>query len=138
MMRLYLDEIIRLGHMQMQLINRSIVVIKAKQPFLQWLNRNPLSIPLSLAEVNQDCPAVLVPDFDTPAELLAYLTPLKEKWFEMELATWNADRLTWPTKRTIELFDKWFELEIHSMVWDTDPTPIQPESSPWLVELPPH
>jgi hypothetical protein len=122
----------------MQLIKRSLVLIKAKQPFINWVNRKPFSIPLTPADVNQDCLAVLVPDFDTPAELLAYLAPLKEQWFEMELATWNADRLTWPTSRTAELFDGWFELEIHSMVWDTDPTPIQVESSPWLAELPPH
>jgi hypothetical protein len=71
-----------------------------------------------LEEVNQDCTAILVPDFNSPGELMAYIEPLKSHWFENELATWNSNQAAWPRNRTSKLFDQWFEVEIHSMVWD--------------------
>jgi hypothetical protein len=107
----------------MQLIKRSLVLIKAKQPFINWVNRKPFSIPLTPADVNQDCLTILVPDFNTSAELMAYIAPFKEIWFEIELATWNQDEQSWPNPRTSALFDEWFDLEIHSMVWDSAEVP---------------
>jgi hypothetical protein len=102
----------------MKIINGGLILIKAKQPFLDWLNGAPLSTPLTLAEVNQDCTAILVPDFNSTGELMAYIEPLKSHWFENELATWNSNQAAWPRNRTSKLFDQWFEVEIHSMVWD--------------------
>jgi hypothetical protein len=49
---------------------------------------------------------------------MAYIEPLKSHWFENELATWNSNQAAWPRNRTSKLFDQWFEVEIHSMVWD--------------------
>jgi tetratricopeptide (TPR) repeat protein len=42
----------------------------------------------------------------------------------MELEAWNLDPATWPEKRTNKVFDAWFELEVHSMVWDSVDAPI--------------
>lgn len=106
----------------MHSINRNVVVIKAQQPFLEWINQQPdldLSSPVSLEELHQDCTALLVPDLFGPDEVLDYLTSFKLELFEMELESWHRDPETWPQNRTPQMFDTWFALEIHSMVWDT-------------------
>ena len=109
----------------MELINRGVVVIKPKPPFQEWVNSDPtVSSPVSMENLQQDCTAILVPDFFGPQDALDYLEPLKPALFEMELEGWNLDRGTWPSKRTNEVFDAWFELEVHSMVWDSVDAPI--------------
>jgi hypothetical protein len=43
----------------MELINRSAVIIKPKQPFLEWVNSDPaLSPPVSMEYRRQDCTAI--------------------------------------------------------------------------------
>ena len=118
----------------MRIINRSIVLIKAKHPFLDWLNKTPYSIPVTLREVNQDCTAILIPDFESVAELLIYIEQNKPNWFALVLATWKPDQTTWPQQRTPQLFDFWFDLEIHSTVWDdSTSTPSAIEASSYLL-----
>lgn len=109
----------------MRLINRGVVVIKARQPFVDWINQTtPDEPPVTLAEANQECLSILTPDLDDESKMHAYLKRLKSQLFEMELSGWNTNPQTWPVKRTARLFDTWFELEIHSMVWDTAGTAI--------------
>lgn len=118
----------------MHSINRNVVVIKAQQPFLDWINRHPdldLSSPVSIEELQQDCTALLVPDLFGPDEVLDYLLPHKPRLFEMELDSWHRDPTTWPQNRTPQIFDDWFTLEIHSMVWDTvNETIVKDEDGP--------
>lgn len=113
----------------MRLINRGVVIIKARQPFVDWVNSTtPDEPPVTLAEVNQECTAILVPDLDNEIETNDYLESLKPALFERELAGWYTDEQTWPAERSASLFDAWFELEIHSMVWDTAGTDIDFEA----------
>lgn len=41
------------------------------------------------------------------------------KIFEMELSGWSIDENLWPKKRTFKIFREWFEIELHSMVFDS-------------------
>jgi hypothetical protein len=50
--------------------------------------------------------------------VLEYLEPIKLLLFEVELEDWHRDPLDWPQERTAEIFDDWFDIEVHSMVWD--------------------
>jgi len=85
-------------------INRDIVVIKPKKPFLDWINRDPtLSSPVTIEYLQQDCTAILVPELDSLEDASDYINPLKPKLFEMELEAWNLDPATWPKERTIEI-----------------------------------
>ena len=109
----------------MNLINRNVVVIKPKEPFLDWANRNPdFSPPMTMEEAQQDCTVLLVPDLGSPEAALDYVASLKPGLLEMELEDWNRDPTTWPAERTRAQFDAWFTLEVHSMVWDTVTDPI--------------
>jgi len=110
------------------LVNRGVVVIKPREPFLDWVNRNPdFSPPVTMEEVQQDCTVLLVPDLGSPEAVLDYVAPLKPGLLEMELEDWNRDSTAWPAERTSAQFDAWFTLEVHSMVWDTLAAPIVKE-----------
>lgn len=112
----------------MNLINRDVVIIKPKEPFLEWINRSvDLSRPIYMKELEQDCTAILVPDLYSMEDALDYLEPLKPALFEMELEGWHRDPATWPQDRTPKLFDVWFDLEVHSMVWDAVADPVLKE-----------
>jgi hypothetical protein len=84
----------------MRLINRGVVVIRARQPFVDWINQTtPDEPPVTLAEVNRECLAILTPDLDNEIKTHAYLKRLKPQLFEMELSGWNTEEQTWPEKR---------------------------------------
>ena len=125
----------------MELINRGTVIIKPKQPFLEWLKRDPtLPSLVTLEYLRADCLTLLVPDLDSPEAVLDYLKSFKPLLFEMELAGWNRDPTTWPEKRTAQVFDAWFEIKVHCMVYDLVDALIQKEdeegmdlSGTWFV-----
>jgi hypothetical protein len=103
-----------------RMINRTVVVIKPKQPMLDWINQNDEGgMVLTLEDIQRDSTALLTPDMGSDEEVHAYLHDLKPLLFEKELMGWYLHQEGWPEPRTAELFDEWFDLEIHSMVWDT-------------------
>lgn len=111
----------------MQTINRFAVIVRPLQPYADWANSAPVrgtDDMVSLEELQDDALVVLTPEKDTLEEALAWLKKYKPQIFEEELESWCTDRATWPEKRTARLFDQWFELEMHSMVYDAVDEPI--------------
>jgi hypothetical protein len=113
----------------MKLINRGIIIVKPNHRFLDWLNRLPDretgSPDYTMDDIRQDCTAFLLPDVVSEGSLDFILEPIKANLFEMELADWCTDPSTWPVDRSPEAFDRWFDIEFHSMVWDLLELPIQ-------------
>lgn len=103
----------------MYFVDRSLAVIKPKQPFLDWLNSVPGSeVSLSLEDLRQDCTSLLIPECEEQEDGIAYIDELAERLFEMELAAWYEDTTLWPQKRSLKLFWEWFDVEIHCVVFD--------------------
>jgi len=113
----------------MKLINRGILVVKPNRLFLEWLNqlpdRNTDHPPYSLDELSQDCTAFMLPDVVSEGSVDFIIEPIKTNLFEMELADWCTNPDWWPQDRSSDNFDRWFDLEYHSMVWDLLELPIQ-------------
>ncbi|MDK2123328.1 hypothetical protein [Parachitinimonas caeni] len=110
----------------MYFVDRSIAVIKPKQPFLDWLNGVPENdIKLSLADIRNDCTVLMIPEVNEQEDGISYIDDIADKLFEMELASWYEDESVWPQKRTLKLFWEWFDVEIHSMLVDTLDSEIQ-------------
>ncbi len=60
----------------MYAINRSIAIIRQKQPFVDWANQLPdAEINSSLDDFKTDCLAVLIPDYDTDEEAISMRLP---------------------------------------------------------------
>ena len=112
----------------MYLINRSLAIIIPKQPFVDWANQLPDGdLKVSLKDVQEECTAVLIPDYDTEDEAKAHIDDLYKDIFEEELFSWSTEENQWPQERTKELFWRWFQVTFHSMVFDPYEDPVEKE-----------
>ena len=87
-------------------INRSLVVLRGKQPFLDWLREvDPKpETTLTLAEVQKDSEAFLIPDDDPitgPEEAVHWVEKRWRELFEHALMEWVTDESLWPRRRTL-------------------------------------
>ncbi len=125
----------------MAMLNRSAIVVKPKQPFLDWLHTaDPTSHELSLRTLVSEPTIYLIPECDTGAEVDQALRELCEEIFSEQLAgwfndetTWPQDRgfegwfndeTTWPQDRGFEVFCHWFDFQHHSMLVDLCDDPL--------------
>lgn len=101
-------------------IDRIVTIIKPKQPMLDWINNHPHAegTTHTLDEIRHDCTALLIPILENEEEATALIAGIYEGIFDNELASWYLDETTWPEHRTFEMFQAWFDLEFHSLVFD--------------------
>ena len=110
-------------------LNRSAIVVKPKQPFLDWLHTaDPTSRSLSLQELVREPAIYLIPECDTNAEVDEVLRERCEEIFIEQLAGWFNDRTTWPQDRRFAVFCRWFDFQHHSMLVDLCDEPLILES----------
>jgi hypothetical protein len=103
----------------MKAVNRCVIVIKPKTPFLDWVNRTDESgVVLTLDEIGRDCTTYLMPEVGYDEELREFVELNYPLLFEQELAGWVWDEDEWPAKRSLHTFLEWFDVEFHSEVID--------------------
>lgn len=101
------------------MLNRSAIVVKPRQPFLDWLHTaDPTSRSLSLRELVQEPTIYLIPECDTEEDVRGVLQELCEEIFVEQLASWFTDESTWPANRGFDIFCRWFDFQHHSMLVD--------------------
>ena len=100
-------------------INRGVVIIRPKQPFLEWLHAWDAAR-YTLEEISEDSTAYLVPQYTYDKEQIEILEDYFDYIFENELWSWCTDESMWPQERTFEIFLEWFSYEFHSMAFDLD------------------
>ncbi|MGA9993040.1 MAG: hypothetical protein WBP86_12010 [Thiobacillaceae bacterium] len=99
--------------------NRHVLLLKPKQPFLDWLMMtDPPPPSLSLAELRDDVNAYLIPEFDLTEQARKWVMQRWRWFFEEQLGDWLTDPNLWPEKRTPQMFRQFFDIEFHSMVFD--------------------
>jgi hypothetical protein len=109
----------------MATLNRSAVVVKPKQLFLDWLHAaDPTSHNLSLRHLTLEPTIYLLPECDTRAELEDALRERCEEIFIEQLAGWFNDEAMWPQDLGFETFCRWFDFQHHSMVVDLCDDPL--------------
>ncbi len=98
------------------MLNRTALILRPKRPFQDWLKsfENNDDAP----ELERDHSVYLVPAIDYYDELDAILKDVFSVLFESELENWNADESTWPDRRTLRMFNDWFNVELHTMIVD--------------------
>ena len=110
----------------MYTINRSIAILRIKQPFVDWANELPdAEFKSSLDDFKTDCLAVLIPDYDTDEEAVGFINEIYEDIFTQILSDWSIEESWWPQDRTNEMFWQWFDVELHSIVMDSCMEPIE-------------
>ena len=103
------------------MLNRAAVILKYKEPFIAWVNE-PYPYDkepgITLEEANQERNVYLITEDDSE-HLDKWLSLNFSQLFESELEDWYTDESLWPKNRTKELFDKWFSVECHTVIFDT-------------------
>jgi len=105
-------------------INRNAIVVKQKQPFLDWINNIYPESPLEKPEEGN---IYLVREKDFIEEVERWLKRNFDEIFQNELNDWHTDQNDWPQKRTLKKFTQWFDYEIHTMILDIEDTIIKKE-----------
>ncbi|MDK4681186.1 hypothetical protein [Kingella negevensis] len=117
-------------------VDRSAVVLKPTQVFLDWLNGTDDNLPdLTLAQLRSNCSVFLVPVFDTPEEAISYFDERYKQIFVAELASWVAETELYPKDLSLENFWRFFELEVHDMVLDLEDAELQVSSVAPMAEV---
>lgn len=98
------------------MLNRGVLIVRPKQPYLDWAEGLDSSGVLPSVEGEQT--VYLIPSFEDDDEAEAILKIVYKEIFERELDGWHADQSAWPKKRTYAIFKQWFRIELHSVVED--------------------
>ena len=107
-------------------LNRSVALLVYKQPFLAWLQSadpTPGTV-WTLEELREDNDTFLIPQFDDPSDSVKWIESRWRALFDSILIDWLTDESLWPKNRTLKMFREWFDIKVHSMVWDLAEEPL--------------
>ncbi len=111
-------------------LNRSAIIIKPRQPFLDWLHlADPTSHQITLAQIREDPTIYLIAEGGDKNAVRTGVRADFEVIFEEQLESWYADRATWPARRSFATFCEWFDVEFHSTVMDVAATPARTDGN---------
>jgi hypothetical protein len=102
------------------MLNRDLIIVRLKQPFVDWVNEaDPYSdgSRMTLDEANQDVSSFLIHD-SASEDLEGWLDICYSTLFDALLEEWYVDESLWPQDRSLALFKRWCDVEVHSMVFD--------------------
>lgn len=111
-------------------IDRAAFILVPNQPFLDWINavdpdRNCFTLEATREELNI---YLVSPDqVETSRDVTAWIDKRWSLLFEHALREWFMEEAMWPTNRTLKMFHEWFDVQVHSMVWDMEDADIQHE-----------
>ena len=106
----------------MRQVNRSVVVIRPLQPYMDWCNSMPnieKTGKYTLECAQEDCLALLVPMRVFMRSHAKWIDKIYKDIFEEMLNAWCTERALWPKDVTLPMFREWFKVEINSEVFDT-------------------
>ena len=101
-------------------LNRSVAIIKPKQPFVDWANSVvDEDEQHSISDFSTDCSVILLPLVDSDEDAEALIKDMFQDLFELELSSWIVIDEMWPENITYKMCIEWFSVEFHSMVFDS-------------------
>jgi len=108
-------------------LNRAALLLRYKQPFLDWINAvdpSHSSESLTLVDVEDDRTIYLV-EVEDEDELARWLGQHHKELFEEELNGWYTDPALWPRDRSLKTFKEWCSFELHTVVVDAGSSPLE-------------
>ncbi len=106
-------------------LNRSLVTLGAKLPFVAWLNDLPGVEPPPRLLLDRNLGSYLIPRVETEDDFIMYLATRAERIFERELLRWWPSEYNWPRSRDLVTLEGWFEVTLHPTIQDVAEGPIQ-------------
>jgi hypothetical protein len=99
-------------------INRSAIIVKPLQPFVDWISNLYPENADEKFEVNTYLISEDVEDVET------WLKKKYDKLFMLELEAWSTNKKEWPQKRNFKMFKQWFQINLSTMVYDLEKEPV--------------
>ena len=110
----------------MQFLNRSAIVLRPKQPYIDWANSLDDGPRYEQTMDEPDAFTVFLgPDCDTVEEVQAFVDKHFAAFFEQWLEGWCTDPSLWPKRKTRKMFREWYNVDVHTMVLDTVDLPFE-------------
>jgi hemerythrin superfamily protein len=101
-------------------VNRSALVLVAKEPLYAWLNE---LFPGEDLRKTVEPSVYLITEPDTKFD--SWLRKKFDKFFREELELWELDKKKWPQRRNFKMFNEWFELHYSPDVFDWESEPVR-------------
>jgi len=99
-------------------INRSAIILKPMQPFIDWCSK---FYPEDLDDIKETRTYLISEDID---DIDLWLSKKFDKLFIFELESWHTNKKEWPQKRNYKMFKEWFQIDISKMIFDFEKNPI--------------
>ena len=94
-------------------INRSLVILRLKQPFLDWARTlDDQDKDFTLGQLAEDSTAYLIPELWQDSDQQELLESYYDVLFEEQLEGWWTDEAPWPRKRNLKMFLDWFKSRV--------------------------
>jgi len=107
----------------MKTINRTVVTIIPKKPYIDWANSIDDDGPKLYADTII-ATSLLIPEKYDEYNYELFMKRNYKKIFEEELSSWMEDPDVWPKNRDYNKFKKWFEIVSSDTVFDLGEGPI--------------
>lgn len=107
----------------MKIINRCALSVAPRPPFLAWAQQRQAGRPLPAGATAQGL--YLIDAYESREEAWRLLEQGYEQIFSAELQAWSTDPATWPSPRSLALFQQWFEVQFYDLVGDQSQHPLQ-------------
>lgn len=111
---------------QIEDLNRSVLFVRPRQPFLDWIRKDEQFVRLTLRKLRAEGTAYLLPAVLSSGVLENFTSVYWREIFHLELSAWTIDETEWPEDRSLEMFEKWFEVNFSSLCLDLVDEPIGP------------
>ena len=109
------------GNFEENYINRSAIIIKPLQPFIDWVS-NLYPEDEDMDDIKETRTYLIHEDIE---DIDSWLAKKFDKLFTFELESWHTNKKEWPQKRNYKMFKEWFQIDISTMVYDFEKNPIQ-------------
>ena len=106
-------------------LNRTAIVVRPGQPFLDGLHRaDPTSSELRLEDLRREPTVYLLPECENEGEARKCLEEVCGQVFEEQLDGWYRVPSSWPNRLALDAVERWFECSFHSVVVDLSDEPL--------------
>ena len=101
----------------MKTINRTVITIIPKQPYINWANSFDDNGP-KIETDKKLAISILISDKYDEYNYEKFIKKNYSDIFEEELDAWMSDPNGWPKNRTYQMFNEWFEVLVSEFVID--------------------
>ncbi|MGI9273432.1 MAG: hypothetical protein ACR2PT_01055 [Endozoicomonas sp.] len=93
----------------MKFINRCVVNLKPRQPFIDWASSLGADLP---DDWRLEGGAYLLDEQETEEDLQRALEQSARDMMENELSAWEENKSRWPVDRNLQTLSEWFDVHV--------------------------